>query len=420
VAELLSNLPRDVQADLLEHMPRQQAADALEEMEEQEAERVLATMKPATAADMIAHMAPDDATDVLAEFPQAERQALLDRLPATARQRIQGLLRYPPDTAGGIMSPQVTALPDTLTAEEAIDRLRRLARESEQIYYTYVVDSTGRLVGVLSLRDLLLARDEQSVTQIMIRNVIYAPATMDREEVAALFSKYGYLALPVVDERRRLLGIVTVDDVVDVIQDEATEDMQRMVGAGADERVDSPVRLTLRRRVPWLLVNLVTALLAASVIALFEESLARVTALAILMGVVAGQAGNTGAQSMSVVIRAIATSQMRGRPLRTVMLREILIGLTAGAVVGLAGAAASAAWWCESPYAVPLAIAFGLSLWACMTLATVSGALVPIVMQRIGFDPAQASSIILTTVTDIAGFGVFLGLAVGIVLRHFP
>lgn len=393
-------------AEVLAALPPAAAADALEQMREQDAEPYVLELPPETAASAVHEMAPDDAADLLAELPAETRQRILARVSAEERARLEKLMAYPPESAGGIMSPEVTALPEDLSVPEAVEALRRLADEAEQLYYTYVVDKDNRLVGVLSLRDLLMARSTQRLRDIMITSPISVPADKDREEVAALFAKYGYLALPVVDAENRLLGIVTVDDVVDVIQDEATEDMQRMVGAGADEHLSSPAGFVLRRRVPWLYVNLGTAFLASLVVGLFESTLQRLTALAVLMPVVAGQAGNAGLQSLAVMIRGIATGETRGLRLRRVLLRELRIGLGTGLPIGLSCALVCLLWRGD-PW---LAIVIGTAMVACMLIATVSGALVPWALRRLGLDPAQSASIILTTVTDVTGFGLFLAL----------
>ncbi len=414
VADRIEALPPDEGADVLEALPPEQAADTLEEMDEEDAHLVLEDMEPAVAAKVLYLMALDDAADLLAESDAGYRARILDELPEAHRAELKGLMAYPPESAGGIMSPEASALPANLTALEAVAELRRLADELEQIYYTYVVDHQHRLVGVLSLRDLILAPETRKLHEIMQDKIVSIPVTMDREEVASMFSKYGYYALPVVAEDDRLLGIVTVDDVVEVIQEEATEDMQVMVGAGADERVDSPVWFVLRSRVPWLMVNLCTGFLVASVIGVFETHLAQLTTLAVLMPVVALLAGNTGAQSMAVVIRGIATGETRGLGLGTLFLRNILIGFSSGSVIGLLAGIASWIWWRDTR----LSMVLGSAMLLCMMVATVCGAFVPWVMRRLGFDPAQSSSIILTAITDIVGFGVFLALGVWVLFSR--
>jgi magnesium transporter len=406
VADAIEAMSAAEGAEVLAALPPEAAADALEQMREEDAEQYVAELAADVAASAVEEMAPDDAADLLAELPEERREEILAGLDAGDRAQLEELMAYAPESAGGIMSPEVTALAEDLTVSEAVNALRRIADESEQLYYTYVVDQDHRLVGVLSLRDLLVGRSTQRLRDIMISDLVSVPAGMDREEVAALLAKYGYLALPVVDADHHLLGIVTVDDVVDVIQDEATEDMHRMVGAGADEHVASPVPFVLRRRVPWLLVNLGTAFLASLVVGLFESTLQRLTVLAILLPIVAGQAGNTGLQSMAVMIRGIATGETRGIRLTRLLSREVGIGLGTGVLIGLTCALVCLLWRGD-PW---LAAVIGSAMVACMLIATVSGALVPWCMQRLGFDPAQSASIILTTITDVAGFGIFLAL----------
>ena len=411
VADALEALPPEAGADVLEAMSPEDAADALEQMDEADAEEILGDMEPKAAATALGLMALDDAADLLAELAPESRAQILRTLPHAHRAELEELMTYPPESAGGIMSPEVVALPANLTVGEAIAELRAIAPESEQIYYTYVVDHQYRLVGVLSLRDLILAHETVCLHEILISKIVSVPATMDREEVAAMLGKYGYYALPVVADDNRLLGIVTVDDVVEIIEDEATEDMQVMVGAGADERVDSPVAMILRRRFPWLMVNLGTAFMAAGVVSMFESQLAKLTALAVLMPVVAGQAGNSGAQTMAVVIRGIATGETRGLNLLSLLSRNLVIGLATGAMAGTAAGGIAWLWWRD----IGLAVVLGGAMLLCIMIATVSGAFVPWAMRRLGFDPAQSSSIILTTITDIAGFGIFLALGAWLV-----
>jgi magnesium transporter len=305
------------------------------------------------------------------------------------------------------MTPEATSLTEDYTVEQAIDELRRLSQEAETLYYVYVVDAGGHLIGVLSMRDLILAHPQRHLSDILIKDVRSVNARLDREEVARLMSRYDYLALPVVDDENRLLGIITVDDVIDVIHEEATEDIQRMVGASGDERVDSPWLYSLRKRLPWLEVNLGTAFLAAAVVGVFEGIIARITALAVFLPVVAGQGGNTGAQALAVVIRALALGEVSGRAAWRVIRRELLLGLASGIVVGLTTSAV-AYLWVRSPM---IGVVIGSAMVVNMTLATVAGAAIPLGLRALRLDPAQSSSIILTTVTDVVGFGAFLGLA---------
>lgn len=407
-ADVIENLAPSEAAEVLACLSAEVAAHTFEEMEDPEAQAIASELPPDSVAGAVAEMALDDAADLLGGLDDSHQREILAELDDGHRAELEALMAYPPESAGGVMSPEVVALSANLTALEAVAELRRQAQESEQIYYTYVVDHQYRLVGVLSLRDLILAPEEQPLSEIMITDLVTVDALMDREEVADVLAHYGYYAVPVVDDGGHLLGIVTVDDVVEILRDEATEDMQRMVGAGADERADSPLGLAVRRRLPWLVVNLGTAFLAAAVIQQFESQLATLTALAVLMSVVAGQAGNAGAQSMAVVIRGIATGELRAGKMRALVIHNLLIGLMTGLATGIIGAVATYWWWGDPG----LALVLGLAILLCMMISTISGACVPPLMKRLGFDPAQSSSIFLTTVTDIAGFGIFLALGV--------
>lgn len=275
------------------------------------------------------------------------------------------------------------------------------------MFYSYVVDARRHLVGVLSMRDLILARPDQRVGDIMISTVRALPATTDQEELARLFKKLNYLAMPVVDERGKLLGLVTVDDVVDVIEREDTEDFLKILGAGREERLTSPWHFSLRKRTGWLVVNLGTAFLAGSVVALFEPTIEKLTVLAVYLPIVAGTGGNASAQALAVAVRGLAVEQDVRQPLARVLRREVMVGMANGLVCGGITSLVAVLW---HGHAV-LGVVVGLAMLFDHTLACVSGAAIPFVMKRLGFDPAQSSSIFATTVTDVAGFFCFLGLA---------
>jgi magnesium transporter len=317
------------------------------------------------------------------------------------------LLGFSEDTAGGLMTPEVLAVRRQWTVGEAIDAIRRRSEELEQIYYTYVVDADGVLDGVVTMRDLILAPPHAPVDALTNRDITSVSVDADQETVAEIISRRDLLALPVVDQGGRLVGIVTVDDVIDVIHEEASEDLQRLVGAGADERTDSPFLYSLRMRLPWLHVNLLTAFMAAAVVGLFHEAIVRLTLLAVFLPVVAGQGGNAGAQTMAVVIRGLALGEIPAGLGRRVVAREFLLGLANGLVIGVVTSVI--AWATSSDPALGLVI--GLAMVINMMLACACGAIIPLGLRTLGLDPAQSSSIFLTTVTDVVGFGAFLGLA---------
>ena len=408
VAEILAALREEEAVELLRRLYLRRAAAApLGEMDPEEAARLLAELNRDEAVQILSRMDPDDAVDLLAELPKETVQDILRRLEEREAKQLSELLSYPPDTAGGLMSPEVVALPQDMSCQEAIETLRRVAEETETVYYAYVVDEDRRLVGVLSLRDLVFARPEAPIRQVMRTDVVALPEDMDVEEVARTFDKYNFLALPVIDKEGRLLGIVTVDDVIDVIRAEDTEDMYKLAGAPLEERVDTPWWRSLRLRLPWLYLNLLTAFLAASVPAIFESTIARATALAAFMTIISGQGGNAGMQAITIVTRGMALGEVpKGKGWR-ILLKEVILGLLNGILVGLVVGLA-AFLWKGNPW---LGLVVFLAMVLNMLNAGVMGAVIPLSLRALGLDPALASSIFLTTFTDTLGFLFTLGLA---------
>jgi magnesium transporter len=409
-AQVLENLSLGEAADVAEFLDPDTAAHVLAQMDPALAASVIADMEIPEAAMVIAAMDPDDRVDVLHHIPPSLREKLLGEMTAVDVANVRHLQRYPRDSAGGIMTTEVTALPDDLTVEQAIAQLRRLNEELEQMFYVYVVDRAKHLVGVLSMRDLILARPDRQIRDIARRNVVAVPATTDQEDVARLIRKYKYLAVPVTDDQNRLIGMITVDDVVDVIQEEATEDVQRMAGAGAEERLTSPWHFSFRKRIWWLQVNLATAFAAAAVIAIFRDVIDKVAILAAYQTIVSGMGGNASAQAMAVAIRGIALGEVDFSLLRRILWREFLVGLASGIVIGFTTATIAIVFnW--SNHAALLGVVVFLALIVNHTLACVSGVTIPFIMKRLGFDPAQSATIFATTVTDCCGFFATLGLA---------
>jgi magnesium transporter len=417
VAAHIEDLPAADGAAVMERMSAERSADVAEALDPETAARILSEMDVTLAASVIADMEvpeasmvleamdPDDRVDLLEHVPQPLHDQLVNEMAALEAAETRSLEQYPPDTAGGIMTTDVTALDESLTVQEAIEELRRLSEELEQMFYVYVVDKRRHLLGVLSMRDLILAKPHRKLGEIMIPNVAALPVTMDQEEVARLFEKNGYMAMPVVDLRARLVGIVTVDDVVDVLQEEATEDVQKMFGAGGEERLTSKWQYSFRMRVWWLVVNLGTAFMAGAVVGAFQDTLQSLTMLAIYMPIVAGTGGNAGAQAMAVSIRGLAIGRVNRSLLWHVIRREMRVGMATGTVVGLITASVAMLWH-HSP---ALGLVVGLALLINHTLACSSGASIPFIMKKLGFDPAQSATIFATTVTDVGGFfGLFM------------
>ena len=317
-------------------------------------------------------------------------------------------LTYPKDSAGRIMTTDYLAFHEDVKVKDAVQRIRAQAGRQDAASYTYVVDQDNRLAGVLNMRDLLLASGDAELRAIVRRDVFAVNGFMDRGEVAHELAQRRFFAAPVVDAERRLLGVVKTEQLLGGVQEEATEDIMRMVGAGVDERAFSPLAFSLRTRLPWLLVNLATAFLAAAVVGLFEDLIAKITILAVFLPVVAGQGGNAGAQSLAVVIRGIALREIpRSRGMQLVM-KEAALGVLNGAIIGVVTAAIAWAWH-GNPY---LGVVIGLAMLVNLAAAGLSGAAIPLALKALGRDPAQSSSIFLTTVTDVVGFFAFLSFAV--------
>jgi magnesium transporter len=409
-AAVMRRMSDEKAADLAEYLDPNTAGDILSELDADHAARVITDMEPEEAAMVLSAMDPDDRVDVLQRLPKDLHDRLVGEMPAEDIAEVESLERYPQDTAGGIMTTEVTSLAEYLTVEEAVAQLRRLSEQLEQMFYVYVVDARRHLVGVLSMRDLILARPEKRLHEIMRGDVYAVPATMDQEEVARRMRRYGYLALPVVDDKNRLAGLITVDDVVDVLEEEATEDIHRIFGAGAEERLTSPWHYSYRTRVIWLLVNLGTAFLAAGVVASFQETIAALPILAAYQTIVSGMGGNASAQAMAVAIRGIALGEVDRSMLRHLLLREAIVGFLAGTTVGLATWAIAATFH-AAEHGAALGFIIFLALIFNHVNACVTGVAIPFLMKRLGFDPAQSASIFATTFTDCGGFFATLGLA---------
>ena len=323
------------------------------------------------------------------------------------RDDVNKLLSYKPDTAGGIMATEFVSIRENKTIEKTLKYLQKEGPEAETAYYLYVVDNDDILKGVVSLRDIVCNDFNTKISDITNTNVISVPYYMDQEEVAQEFKKYGFLTIPVVDEKNKILGIVTVDDIVDVMEEETTEDIHRLGGVDEEERVDGTLKESIKSRLPWLIVNLVTAILAASVVGIFEGTISKVVTLATFMPIVAGMGGNAGTQSLTIVVRGIALGELTGENAKRVFLKELLVGLTTGIAIGFIIAVLGFIWEGNVIFGIVIGVAMILN----MMVATMAGYIVPVILKKLKIDPALASAVFVTTVTDVLGFFFFLGLA---------
>ena len=408
MADHIEHLPLEQQVDYLRHLSPGDAAEALAELDGEVAGGVLEQLDIVEAAKLIGEMNPDDAADVLDELEEEHRDSLLNRLDHKDAAGLRHLLSFDSDAAGGIMNTDVIAVNEARNADEAIMQIRREMEDKEHPYYAYIVDDQNKLQGVLSLRDLMLCPAGHILKDsVRGQNVITVHFDLDRKEVAQRMSHYNFMTMPVIDYEGHLLGMITHDDIVDVIYAEASEDMLGMVGAGHTETIDTPWHESVAMRLPWLMVNMLTSALSAFVVYLFQGSIAEMALLAVLMPMVANQAGNTGQQALAVMIRQLAIERFDHKKAWIAVLREGKIGLATGCI--MACIAFFSVWGLSGNK--PLGFIMGGALLLDMVLGALAGGAIPLIFKAMGRDPAQASSIFLTAITDGAGFFIFLGLA---------
>jgi magnesium transporter len=404
-------------------------ADLLEELDEATLDMLIAALSPDQAADILEHLHEDVRTDVISRLPPNALVSILDRvdddieadivgnlpkeqaaevLPLLEdREVVEQLLTHAEESAGGLMNPDVLALKAHWSVDETIRFLRTQKPDSNQPYYLYAVDAEGRLQGIVSLRDIVIADPETLIEDIMTREVISVAASADREVAAERMRHYDLLALPVVDDEGRLLGVITPDDVLDVQVEEATEDIYRMAGLGVKEWAFSPVLESAGRRVPWLAFNMVWAFAGAAVIGIFQDTISRVAALAIFMPMIAGQAGNSGIQTATIVVRSMALGELTPAHVTAMLRKEWTLGLIKGVLFG--GVLAAVAWAARED--LTFGLIAGVAMLLNMMVASTTGVVIPMTLRRFGMDPAAIAGVFDTMVTDLMGFFIYLGLA---------
>jgi len=404
-AELFDDLPLEEQDHLLPQLELEDSADILEKLEEEKAAEVAARLSNAELSSILSEMEPDEAADLLGDLTPARAAQALASLDEA--DEIRPFLAYPDESAGGLMTAAEVLLHQEMLAEDAIAHLRAVEPDAETVYYLFVVDRTKRLVGVISLRELVVAPPGMSVREIMDHDVISVQAHDDQEVAARLMARYDLIALPVVDARDHMLGVITHDDLVEVLEEEATEDIFRLGGVPEAHPADIPLPAALRTRLPWLVLNLVTAMASAMVLSLFEGTIARVAVLAAFFPIVAGVSGSAGTQTLTVTVRGLALGDLSPDEGWRTLGREVLIGVANGVAVGFLIAMIALAWR-GSPM---LGVVVGAATLLNLIAAGVAGALVPIGLQTLEIDPALASPILVTTITDTFGYFIYLGLA---------
>jgi len=440
--DLIEELDLDQKVELLQRLSDTDAALILQEMEDFIQADILPLLDKEQAKAILKNLASDDAVDLIGELSPEDAEEMLQLIGEEEEPIDFGdLLKYPEDSAGGIMTTEYISLPADIPVEDAISRLREIAPEAETIYYVYVVDEEGHLIGVLSLRDLIASSDGTLLKNIMRRNVISVNAELDQEEVARVVSKYDLLAVPVVDDQERLLGIITVDDVIDVLEQEATEDIYRLAGASEVEGMElteapvskvvrlrlpwllismvggiisgsvigteAPVSKVVRLRLPWLLISMVGGIISGSVIGVYRNTLEAIVMLAVFIPVIMGMGGNVGTQSSTIFVRGLATGEIDRSEVWPYFFREIRIGLVMGIICGTL-ISITAYIWQGNPY---LGLVVGISMLITITVATLIGTLVPLLLNKVNIDPAITAGPFVTTIKDFTGLIIYFIIA---------
>ena len=406
-------------ARIMEEVDESQAVDILKTLPPKLSVKVISVLQPDFLAslltklpahifdEIINNLDPQKISDIILDLPEELRKSFLDKTPEKSKRQIQDLLTFPEDSAGRLMTKDYVAFHSHMKVKDAISKIRTTTRKRVSSY-TYIVDDEHRLLGVLSMYNLIQASRESNLGSIMKSELYKVDCFAERQKVVDELKQYRYSTAPVVDSQNHMLGIIRAERLIGQGQENLAEDIQKMVGVSAEERTFSSVWFSIRKRLPWLHVNLVTAFAAAGVVAMFEDVIHQITALAIFLPVVAGQGGNSGAQTLAVVMRGLVMREIPKGKFKKLILKEGLVGCINGVIIGIV--TALIAWlWRGNPF---LGIIIGMGMIVNLVAAGLSGAAIPITMKHFGADPAQSSSIILTTVTDVVGFFSFLSFAV--------
>ena len=406
-AMIFEGLDVDVRMQIYTYLSPEEVADFMEHIDYEEIEPFFSEMDPRFAAQVFAEMSTDDAVDIFNELDKDKVASFLTIMDKEAAQEIKDLLHYEEKTAGSIMTTEFVIVEAGMSIREAMLHLRKEAPDAETIYYTYVIDEDKRLVGVISLRDLIISEDDWLISDVMNERVVSVSVAEDQEEVARMVRDYDFLALPVVDFQDHLLGIITVDDIMDVMEEEASDDYSKLAGISDVDSPDENAFDSAKKRLPWLVILLFLGSITASLIGRFEETLDKVAILAIFIPLIAGMAGNTGTQALAVAVRGIATGEIDKQGKTKMMLREAGTGLITGISCGIIITLVVYFW--QGNFFLGLLV--GLSILSTLIVATLAGSLVPLIMHRFNIDPAVASGPFITTINDIISILIYFGMA---------
>ncbi|APZ55027.1 magnesium transporter [Salipiger abyssi] len=412
IADLLEQINAFDRMRLIKLYGKEFDGDILSELDESIREEVINALHPEVLAEAVRELESDDVVDLLEDLDEAQQEAILEVLDNSDRVAVEKSLTYPEFSAGRLMQREVVMAPEHWNVGEAIDYLRNTEDLPEQFYHIVLVDPKLRPVGNVTLGRLMASRREVLLRSLISETFHVIPVTRDEGEVAYAFNQYHLISAPVVDENERLVGVITIDDAMAVLDEEHEEDILRLAGVGEESRLSDTVLETTKQRFPWLAVNLLTAVLASLVIAQFETAIAQVVALAVLMPIVASMGGNAGTQALTVAVRALATKDLTGSNVWRVIRREVMVGLVNGLVFALVMGLVGLFWFGSAQLGGVIAAAMVINL----VVAGLAGIVIPVVLERLKVDPALASGAFVTTVTDVVGFFAFLGLAVLVLL----
>ena len=401
---------RDIDLDrleIMEKLPIEVIANIFEEMEEEEKEDFLNLFSELEQYKIVHEMSSDEIADLLSNFEPERVARFLSNIGKEEAEDVKELLNYEDDTAGGLMASEFVAIKETMNVRETLKYLQIEGIDAETAYYLYVLDGKDILKGIVSLRELVTSTFDTGIGDIMHESVKSVPVDMDQEEVAILFEKYGFQAMPVTDEKGEMLGVITVDDIFKVAREEATEDILRLGGVNEGEIIDGSAFASVKSRLPWLYVNLVTAILAGATVGIFSDTIDKVVILAAFNPIIAGMGGNAGTQSLTLIVRGIALGEFTKENAKKVFKKEILVGIINGLAIAIVTAALGMLWSHKPMFGVVV----GLSMLGNMCVATIVGYLVPVTLKKLKADPALSSAVFVTTFTDVCGFFFFLGLA---------
>jgi magnesium transporter len=413
LALLYGALTEELSGRLLSCLTTGQVADLLEELAPDTQTALLERLGASRSSEAMGMMDNDDLADLLGRLSGEGAGPLLQEMQQEHSGRVQQLLEYPPDTAGGIMTDRFVWILSSFTAREAVEKLKQFASIAESIHYLYVLDQERRLTGVVSYRDLLLASPDDIIGSLMYHRVISVPAYMDQEEAAGIIERYDFVAVPVVDEDNRLLGIITVDDILDVVIREANEDIEKLSASGRDIDFRTKAWVAAGRRLPWLILLLGLGLVSGSIMSFFEGTLQKAVALTFFMPMIAGMTGNTGTQSLAIIVRGLSTNRIDKPTIYRLIAREASVGLIIGAVCGSAVAAAGTLWQGSAA----LGLIVGSSLFCTLVIGTLAGTVIPLLLFRFRVDPAIASGPLITTLNDIFSLLIYFGIATAFLSR---